>query len=571
MHDLVIRNATVVDGSGDRPFVGDVAVDGELIAEVGDDVGAGRREVDADGLLLTPGWVDIHSHYDGQATWDPHLVPSGAHGVTTTVFGNCGVGFAPAKAEDRSALITIMEGVEDIPGAALWEGLTWDWETFPDYLDALESTGRSVDVAALLPHSAVRAYVMGAEPSIRGVATDDQIDRMKTIVRDAVASGAFGLSTSRTKLHLGSDGKAVPGSFVELEELLELAGAVRDGGGGIIQGVTDWTAGDPAREFAWFRRISQEFGLPVAFALVQDDQIPGNIYQVLDLLAEARADGLDVHAGVGVRPVGMLINLESEIHPLSGHPSYQEIASLPADERVARMRDPEFKRRLLSEDSTITNSFWRPRLTNPAQMFVLGDPPEYEPGPERSVSHLAKEAGCSPDEYVYDFLVERGRSDWIMIPLFNYSDGDLAPQLDMMRHPETVISLADGGAHCRLICDASAPTYLLTHWVRDRDRGERLPLERAVQMQTQETAAAWGFTDRGEIRPGLRADLNLIDFDALRLLPPRWATDLPADGKRLLQDAEGYVATFQAGRQTWSDGSPTGVLPGRLVRGFGRR
>ncbi|WP_395161617.1 amidohydrolase family protein, partial [Ilumatobacter sp.] len=345
MHDIVIRNANVVDGTGAAAAFGDVAIDGESISAVGLSVGVGRREIDADGRLLTPGWVDIHSHYDGQATWDPHLVPSGAHGVTTTVFGNCGVGFAPVKADDRGALVTLMEGVEDIPGAALWEGLAWNWETFPEYLDALESTKRSVDVAALLPHSAVRAYVMGVEASVRGVATDDQIAQMQSIVREAISAGAIGLSTSRTKLHLGSDGGAVPGSFVELQELLDLAGAVRAGGGGMIQLVTDWTDGDPAQQFDWFRKIADECGLPVAFALVQDDLSPDNIYRILDLLTEARADGLEIHAGVGVRPVGMLINLESEIHPFSGHPAFQEIAARSTPEQLTVMRDPEFKRR----------------------------------------------------------------------------------------------------------------------------------------------------------------------------------------------------------------------------------
>jgi N-acyl-D-amino-acid deacylase len=571
MHDIVIRNATVVDGTGTPPVIGDVAIDGELITAVGSGIGRGRREVAADGCLLTPGWVDIHSHYDGQATWDPHLVPSGAHGVTTTVFGNCGVGFAPVKAADRGALVTLMEGVEDIPGAALWEGLAWNWETFPEYLDALESTKRSVDVAALLPHSAVRAYVMGVESSVRGVATDGEIAQMQSIVRKAISAGAIGLSTSRTKLHLGSDGGAVPGSFVELQELLELAGAVRDGGGGMIQLVTDWTDGDPAQQFDWFRKIADECGLPVAFSLVQDDLSPDNIYRILDLLTEARADGLDIQAGVGVRPVGMLIDLESEIHPFSGHSTFQEIADLPTPERLRVMRDPEFKRRILAETSSITNSFWKPKLTNHAQIFVLGDPPDYEPGPERSVARLANEAGCSSEEYLYDFLVQRSSQDWLMIPLFNYSSGSLEPQFDMMKHPETVISLADGGAHCGLICDASAPTYMLTHWVRDRDRGGRLSLEQAVHMQTQQTASAWGFNDRGTIRSGARADLNLIDFDGLRLKPPRWAADLPADGRRLLQDADGYIATFQAGQQTWDAGVPTGNLPGRVVRGLSKR
>lgn len=566
MFDTVIRNGTVVDGTGAPAFTADVAVAGGRVAAVGTDLGRARREIDADGRLVTPGWVDIHSHYDGQATWDELLIPSGAHGVTTTVLGNCGVGFAPVRPADRDALITLMEGVEDIPGTALSEGLPWTWETFPEYLDRLAEKPRAMDVAAMVPHSAVRAYVLGPEESIRGRASQAQLDEMSKLLREAVAAGAVGMSTSRTKLHLGADGRPVPGSFAEMEELLILADAVREGGGGMLQVVCDWSPDDPAREFAWLRRLTADSGQPLSFTLVQFDETPDHHRRLLDLLAQARADGLPMHAGVGTRPVGMLINLESKVHPFSHHPSYAEIAGLPLAAKLKRMRDPAMRARLLAEQTTNENRFWRPRMLAFDKMFPLGNPPDYEPGPERSVAALAERTGRTGYEVVYDLLTAGSGTEWLYVPLMNYAEGSLEPQLAMMRHPGAVLSLADGGAHCGLICDASAPTFQLTHWVKYRARGPRLGLEEAVHLQTGRTAAMWGFTDRGEIRPGKRADLNVIDLDRLDLLPPRWAADLPAGGRRLLQDAVGYGLTMLAGRITWQDGEPTGELPGRLVR-----
>ncbi len=566
MFDTVFRDALVVDGTGAPAFRGDVAVSGERIAAVGNDVGRGRREIDAGGRMLAPGWVDIHSHYDGQATWDPLLLPSGAHGVTTTVMGNCGVGFAPARPADRAALITLMEGVEDIPGTALAEGLPWTWESFPEYLNVLDSTPHAMDMAALVPHSAVRAYVMGTHESVRGVATDDQLASMAEIVRTAVDAGAIGMSTSRTKLHLGSDGKPVPGSFVEMEELLALAWAVRDGGGGMLQLVIDWSADDPAREFAWIRRLAEESGQPLAFVLVQFDETPDHHRRLLQLLSEARADGLPIHAGVASRPVGMLINLDSRIHPFSHHPSFRAIADLPLAEKLERMRDGAFRAQLLSETSELNDRFWMPRMRAYDNFYPLGDPPEYEPSAERSIAAIAAQRAQTPLEVIYDLLTATAGSEWLYFPFINYASGSLEPQLEMMRHEGAVLSLSDGGAHCGLICDASAPTFQLTHWVLGRDRGERLGLEEAVHFQTQRTAATWGFTDRGAIACGMRADLNLIDLDRLRLRSPRWANDLPAGGRRLMQDADGYDATYLAGVCTWENGEPTGEFPGRLVR-----
>ncbi|SNS23404.1 N-acyl-D-aspartate/D-glutamate deacylase [Sphingomonas laterariae] len=566
MFDKVIRNGRVVDGTGRPAFIADVAIADGKIAAVGRDLGRAREDIDADGRIVAPGWVDIHSHYDGQATWDPLLSPSGQHGVTTTVMGNCGVGFAPARPEDREALITLMEGVEDIPGSALSEGLPWTWQGFPEYLDRLDEMPRVMDIAALIPHSAVRAYVMGPEASIRGIATPAEMAEMEAIVRDGMAAGAIGFSTSRTKLHLGADGKPVPGSFVEMEELLGLGHAVGAGGGGMLQLVCDWSRDDPAREFAWIRRLSRETRQPLSFTLVQFDETPDHPRRLLSLLAEARAEGLPIHAGVGSRPVGMLINLESKIHPFSDHPSYAAIAQLPLAAKLQRMRDPAFRTQLLAEESISQNRYWRPKMQAWGNMFPLGDPPQYEPGPERSIAAQAARAGRTPQELVYDLMISGEGLEWLYFPMINYSEGSLEPQLEMMRDPGGVISLADGGAHCGLICDASAPTFQLTHWVKARERGARLGLEEAVHFQTGRTAAMWGFTDRGVIAPGKRADLNIIDFDRLRLLPPRWAADLPAGGRRLLQDAEGYDATFVAGRMTWQNGEPTGERPGRLVR-----
>ena len=566
MLDTLISNATVVDGTGSPAQVADVGISDGLIVSVGADLGPARRHIDASGRIVTPGWVDIHSHYDGQATWDPYLTPSGNHGVTTTVFGNCGVGFAPARPADHQALITLMDGVEDIPGSALAEGIPWAWETFTEYLDFLAAMPRVMDVAALVPHSALRAYVMGPEASIRGEATPEQLAEMGALVRQAVEAGAIGLSTSRTKLHLGADGKPVPGSFVELDELLTLARSVGDGGGGMLQLVIDWSDDHPGREFDWIRQLCADSGQPVSFTLVQFNETPRHHHLVLELLDRARQDGLPVHAGVGTRPVGMLINLESKIHPLADHPSYAEIRDWPLAKKLARMRDPDFRTRILNEETGNRNRFWRTKMQAFDRMFPLGDPPDYEPGPEKSVQALADAAGCTPYAYIYDLMTAGAGTEWLYVPFINYAEGSLDPQLEMMVHPGAVMSLADGGAHCGLICDASAPTFQLTHWVKGRSRGRRLSLEEAVRLQTSRPAAVWGFNDRGEVRPGMRADLNIIDLDSLRLTPPRWAADLPAGGRRLLQDAEGYDMTMVEGTVTWEKGVPTGEMPGRLVR-----
>jgi N-acyl-D-aspartate/D-glutamate deacylase len=567
MFDTLIRNASIVDGTGADAFDGDVAIAEGRIAAVGRKLGRAHREIDAEGRLVTPGWVDIHSHYDGQAMWDPLMSPSGGHGVTTTVMGNCGVGFAPVRPGDHEALITLMEGVEDIPGSALAEGLAWNWESFPEYLDCLAAIPRVMDVGALIPHSAVRAYVMGAHPSIRGRALPEQLARMEAIVREGIAAGALGLSTSRTKLHLGADGSPVPGSFVEIEELLALGHAVRGGGGGMLQLVTDWSD-DPTRETDWITHLSDETGQPLSVTLAQFEETPRHHEAILSAIGRARDAGIAVNAGVASRPVGMLINLESRIHPFSHHPSFAAIAELPLAAKLAQMRDPGFRARLLAEEAIYPTRFWQAKMRAFDNMFALGNPPDYEPAPEASVEAQATLRGCMPHEILYDILCSASE-EWIYFPFINYADRSLAPQLEMMRHPAAVLSLADGGAHCGLICDASAPTFLLAHWVKHRSRGPRLTLAEAVHMQTGRPANLWGLRDRGQLIPGMRADISIIDFDRLALCPPYWAADLPAGGRRLLQDARGYCATFVDGQMTWSDGEPTGARPGRLIRGGG--
>jgi N-acyl-D-amino-acid deacylase len=565
MHDLVIRGGTIVDGSGTVPFKGCVAVDGDRIVAVGEDLGPARREIDARGKIVTPGWVDIHSHYDGQATWDAYLSPSGAHGVTTVVMGNCGVGFAPVRPDSHNWLIGLMEGVEDIPGTALAEGIRWGWEDFPQYMDKLAEFPRAVDVAAQIPHSAVRAYVMGEREAIRGTASKRQIAEMSSIVSDGIKAGALGFSSSRTKLHLAADGSPVPGSFAELEELMLLGKAMSAAGGGVFQIVSDFT--DPALDFEWLTRIAANNNLPVLFTLVQYDDRPSEWRQLLSMTEGARAAGVRMTPLVGNRPVGMLINLESKTHPFSDHPSFAPLLGLSRSGKVRHLRDPALRARLLAEETRNPNKFWRLRMRQFDNMYRLGIPPDYEPSPELSFGAQARREARNPLELVYDALLERDGDAWIYLPLINYSDHSLQPQLEMMNHPHTLIGLADGGAHCGLICDATAPTFMLVHWVKNRNRGRRLTLERAVWMQTERTARFYGMNDRGRLATGRLADINVIDFAKLELKSPYWAADLPAGGRRLLQDAVGYDYTVKRGVVTWQGGQATQELPGQLVRG----
>jgi N-acyl-D-aspartate/D-glutamate deacylase len=509
--------------------------------------------------------VDIHTHYDGQVTWDPWLSPSSWHGVTSLVMGNCGVGFAPARPARRDWLIGLMEGVEDIPGSALAEGIRWEWESFPEYLDALERTPRVLDVAAQVPHGALRAYVMDERGARNQPATPEDVERMAGLLREGLAAGALGFSTSRTLLHRAKDGEPVPGTFAHADELLGLGRALADAGHGVFELASDLAPEEP--ELDWMVRLAEATGRPVSFALLQNDRDPGQWRRLLEATERAVARGARLVPQVAGRPTGLLLGLESSFHPFALQPSYRPLASLPRPERVARLRDPDLRRRILEEQPEVELPITAFIRSSFQRLFPLGDPPDYEPPPERSVRALAERSGRDPREVAYDLLLEDEGRALLYFPLLNYAEGDFEAIRSMLLHPHTVLGLSDGGAHCGILCDAGMPTFMLTHWVRGRSRGERLPLEAVVARQTRATACLYGLEDRGLLAPGLRADLNLIDLDALALLPPRTVFDLPAGGRRLVQEARGYRATVQSGEVTFEDGEPTGALPGRLVRG----
>jgi len=565
MHDLVIRGGTIVDGSGAPARSGDVAIDGDRITSAEGKAGPARREVDATGKLVTPGWVDIHTHYDGQVTWDPYLTPSSWHGVTTLVMGNCGVGFAPAKPDKRQWLIGLMEGVEDIPGTALAEGIAWQWETFPEYLDALEKMPRALDVAAQVPHGAVRAYVMGERGARNEKATSEDIEAMAAIVRDGLTAGAVGFTTSRTLLHRAVDGEPVPGTFASEDELLGIGRALGEAGHGVFELASDLMPEDP--ELAWMEKLARATGLPVTYALLQQDMDPGQWRRMLEATERAARNGAPVRAQIAARPTGLLMGLESTAQPFMAHQTYRAIAHLPLEERVRRMRDPQVRRAILDEQVQFDNPIMGMILNAFGKMFPLGDPPNYEPAAEESIAAVAAREGKTPHEIAYDHLLQRGGRELLYLPLLNYSNFDFEPIREMLLHPQTVIGLSDGGAHCGIICDAGTPTFLLTHWARDRRRGERLPLEHLVHRQTRHTAEFYGFRDRGLLAPGMKADANVIDFERLRLGLPEIVYDLPARGRRLIQRATGYTATVKSGEVIFREGEPTGALPGKLLRG----
>ena len=569
MHDTVIRGARIVDGSGEAAFAGDIAIDGGRFVQTGGKAGPGRREIDADGLLAVPGFVDVHTHYDGQATWDPWLSPSGWHGVTTTVFGNCGVGFAPAAPDRHDWLIGLMEGVEDIPGTALSEGMSWNWETFPEYLDALEAMPHALDIGTQVPHGAVRAYAMGERGAANEDPSGDDIAAMAAIVEEGLRAGALGFSSSRTMLHRSIDGEPVPGTFAGHDELMGIGRACGRAGHGVFEIATDFGIGGMDGRFrddvVWMRDLSRETGLPVSFILAQSDRSPGDWRRILRWTEAAVAEGARLRMQVSARPAGMLMGFDSSMHPFMGHPTYMEIAHLPPAERVARLSDPEVRARLLAEESTRQGRFDSYVFNHFTGMFPLGDPPDYEPPAERSIAGLA--GSGDPRATLLDaMLADEGRA-LIYFPLLGYADGDFEMLRTVLEHPLSMLSLSDGGAHCGLICDASSPTYMLSYWARDRQRGPQLALEHAVRLQTRGTAEAYGLKDRGLVRQGFKADLNLIDFDALHLHAPVMVRDLPAGGRRLVQRADGYVATFVAGEATWERGEATGAMPGRLLRG----
>jgi N-acyl-D-aspartate/D-glutamate deacylase len=564
--DIVIRGGTVIDGTGAPARRADVAITGSLITRVGTvDAETVGRTIDATGLHVTPGFVDIHAHYDGQATWDERMIPSSWHGVTTVVAGNCGVGFAPVHEHDHGRLIELMEGVEDIPGVALHEGLKWNWTSFPDFLDAIDRRPFDVDVATQLPHAALRLHVMGERGADREPATPAEIGRMGELAAEAVEAGALGFSTSRTLNHRTSDGQPTPTLTAAEDELTGIAQGLGAAGRGVLQVVSDFTDADS--EFAMLRRIVASSGRPLSFSLVQSPVMPDQWQRLLALLSEATADGLPMKAQVCGRPVGILLGLELTLNPFSQHRSYRAISRQPHAERVAQLRNPEFRAQLLSEATMASRGVAGIAARGWHLLYLLEDGFDYEPPAERSVKALAAARGCTPEELALDHMLSREGRGMLYLPFLNYAGGNLDPSHAMLSHPETVPGLSDGGAHVGMICDGSFPTSNLTHWTRERTRGPRLPLGRVVRSQTWDTARAVQLLDRGLIAPGYRADLNVIDYDRLSLCPPEVAYDLPAGGRRLVQRARGYVATIVAGAITYREGEATGALPGRLIRG----
>jgi len=571
MHELVIRGGTIVDGSGAEKYTGDIAIDAGEFSQVGGTAGRGKEEIDATGAIVTPGWVDIHTHYDGQVTWDPHLTPSGGHGVTTAIMGNCGVGFAPAAPDRRDWLISLMEGVEDIPGSALAEGIKWTWESFPEYLDSLEKMPRSIDIGAQVPHGAVRAYVMGERGARNQPAEPEDITQMADIVEQGLKAGALGFTSSRTMLHRSVDGEPVPGTFAGADELIGIARGMKRAGHGMFELATDFSLGGMGGRFGedidWMVEMAAETGLPVTFILGQADHAPGEWREILGLTRAARAKGADIKALVAARPAGLLLGLQSSLHPFMAHPTYKKYANLPISERVKALGSPDNRAALLAEKTEFTGVFNPTVASSFHKMFPLGDPPDYEPTEDTSIAALAAREGRSANEVCLDYLLGNDGTELLYYPLINYTDSNFEVLREMLQDDGTVLSLSDGGAHCGLICDASMPSFLLTHWVRDRTRGPRLSLEQAVKYQTRDTALSYGLADRGLLQVGLKADLNIIDFDNLRLHPPHMVNDLPAQGQRLIQSADGYLATILSGEISWRHGEATGAMPGKLIRG----
>jgi N-acyl-D-aspartate/D-glutamate deacylase len=562
MLELRIRGGTIVDGSGGPAFTGDVGICGGRIVAVGRVDEPARRTLDADGLLVTPGWVDVHTHYDGQVTWDALLTPSCWHGVTTVVMGNCGVGFAPVRPGSQEYLIELMEGVEDIPGTALAEGISWDWESFPEYLDAVERRPHALDVGAQVPHGALRFYVMGERGADHETApTPAEIEAMGRIVRDAVRAGALGFTTSRTKNHRASDGRFTPSLTAGADELLGISRVFGEAGQGVFEVVSDFAGRE--KEWELFREMVRQSGRPMSISIGQNDASPDAWRGLLAAISAANAEGLAIKAQVAARAIGILLGLEATLHPFASHPSFRELAALPLAEKVARMRDPRQRRRLLAEEPAPA---LRMLVWQFERLFTLGDPPDYEPSQDRSIAAEAARLGVAPQELAYDRLLEQDGHALLYRPFLNYSAFSLDAVREMLLHEHSVPGLGDAGAHCGLICDGSFPTYLLAHWGRGRTRGERIPIETLVKGQTADTAALVGLHDRGRIAPGLKADLNLIDFARLGMRPPEIVHDLPAGGKRLVQRATGYAATICSGAVTFENGESTGALPGELVR-----
>jgi N-acyl-D-aspartate/D-glutamate deacylase len=564
--ETVIRNGTIADGRGGPLHEADIAVSGGRIAAVGRFDGTGAEEIDAKGFLITPGFVDIHTHYDGQATWDSHLAPSSWHGVTTVVMGNCGVGFAPVHARDHGRLIELMEGVEDIPGAALHEGLKWNWESFGDYLDALETRAHDVDVCAQLPHGALRVYVMGERGAKLEAATQTDIAQMRALTAEAMRAGAIGFTTSRTLNHRTVKGDPTPSLRATHDELMGIARGMKDAGSGVFELISDFDNPDPVTEFAMIRGLVAESGRPLSLSLAQAGKSADGWRGLLGMIEGAARDGLPIRAQVAPRPIGLLLGLQGTINPFVAHEAFQAIKDKPLTEKVAIMRDPGFRARIMAENDAKQSHPLARRVMQFDQIYPLGNPPNYEPPRDSAIAVQAARLGRDPADLAYDMLLEDEGRAFLFSPFANYTDYNLDCCGEMIAHPDCVMGLGDGGAHVGIISDASYTTYLLTHWGRDRAHG-RFDLGYLVKRQTADTARAVGLMDRGVIAPGMKADINIIDFDRLRVNAPTMAFDLPAGGKRLLQSADGYVATMVSGTVTYRDGKETGALPGKLVRG----
>ena len=563
MYDLIIKNGTIIDGTGKDRYAADIAVKDGKIAKIGEITEHAVKEIDAEGKLVTPGWVDVHTHYDGQATWDPLLAPSSWHGVTTVVMGNCGVGFAPVKPKDRDFLIELMEGVEDIPGAALSEGIDWQWESFPEYLDALDAFPRAIDVATQVPHGAVRAYVMGERCNSDYAPTEEEVNDIAELVREGVEAGALGFSSSKTLLHKDVHGEYMPGTFSGNEEMLALGLGMKGLNNSVFELVSDHLGED--EEWAWVNDFQKQTGLTVTLIATTAPAYENN--KMYNLAEQARIEGREIRPQAAGRPTGVLHGLQSSFHAFVGHPTWhKELASLSHNDLLEKMRDPEIKAKILSEKSLIKSELIQDMPKLMGQVFPLGDNPNYEPEFKDSIAGIAEAQGLDVMEVMYDMLIQGDGKELFYQPLGGYQSYSLDAQKKLLEHPNVLFGLSDGGAHCGVIADAGMPTFIMTHWGRDRTRGDKLSLEFIVKSLTSSTAEAFGMYDRGYLKEGKIADINIIDFDAMRLHRPEAIFDLPAGGRRLVQKPEGYELTIKAGEIIFDNGVHTGALPGKLVR-----